>query len=224
MSKKSIVIGVAKLVVICVISVFFVMFLDDMVRNGGCEDTKVIQISEDFDYSEIMKKLETTPGLTRTRASYVIPTPAVTPVHTEVIEVEEDMSETADIIIEPIKADVDSEIDVGDLISIGTFKTTSYCSCSICCGKYAEDRPLDEHGEEIVHGASGQRLKVGTSVAVDPAMIPFGTHLVIDGHEYIAQDSGSAVIGNVIDIYTDCHQDAKEYGVQYKEVFIKKGV
>ena len=56
---------------------------------------------------------------------------------------------------------------------------------------------------------------------VDTEIIPFGTVLVIDGHEYIAEDTGSAVKGQIIDIYFSTHEAAREYGVQYKTIYIK---
>ncbi len=72
-----------------------------------------------------------------------------------------------------------------------------------------------------------QRTKSGTiptadrTVSVDPNVIPLGTVLIIDGREYIAEDTGSAVKGNVIDIYFDSHERAVEYGVQMKTIYIK---
>lgn len=108
-----------------------------------------------------------------------------------------------------------------ELISLGEFKLTAYCSCQKCCGKWALNRPLDESGNEIVYGASGQRLFAGSSVAVDPSVIPLGTEIIINDNIYIAQDTGSAVKGNVIDVYFDSHEDAWNFGLQYAEVFIK---
>lgn len=74
-----------------------------------------------------------------------------------------------------------------------------YCTCVKCCGIWSADR----------------------TVSVDPDVIPLGTVLIIDGHEYIAEDTGSAVKGNVIDIYFDSHELAVEYGVQMKTIYIK---
>lgn len=107
------------------------------------------------------------------------------------------------------------------LISLGEFKLTAYCSCQKCCGKWALNRPLDENGNEIVYGASGERLFAGSSVAVDPSVIPLGTEIIINDNIYIAQDTGSAVKGNVIDVYFDSHEDAWNFGLQYAEVFVK---
>ena len=69
--------------------------------------------------------------------------------------------------------------------------------------------------------ASGTIPTAGRTVAVDTDVIPFGTVLIIDGYEYVAEDTGSAVNGNVIDIYFDSHESACEYGVQYKTIYIK---
>jgi 3D (Asp-Asp-Asp) domain-containing protein len=59
------------------------------------------------------------------------------------------------------------------------------------------------------------------TVAADINVLPFGTSLLIDGHEYIVQDRGGAIQGNRIDVYFDSHQEALVFGVQYKEIFVK---
>lgn len=102
--------------------------------------------------------------------------------------------------------------------SLGEFKLTAYCSCEKCCGKWAINRPVDEQGKEIVVGSTGERLCQGISVAVDPSIIPYGSKIEINGHEYKAQDCGSGIDGNEIDIYFDNHADALNFGVQYSEV------
>ena len=105
-------------------------------------------------------------------------------------------------------------------ISLGKFKLTAYCSCSKCCGKWSLNRPKDKNGNEIVYGSTGERLIAGTSIAVDPKVIPYGSKVVINGHIYIAHDTGGAIKGNRIDVYHDNHQEAKNFGVQYAEVHI----
>lgn len=102
--------------------------------------------------------------------------------------------------------------------SIGEFKLTAYCGCKKCCGKWAENRPVDEDGNEIVVGATGKRLTAGYSIAVDPKVIPYGTEVIIDGHTYKAMDCG--VKGKHIDIYFDDHEEARRFGVQHAEVYI----
>ena len=112
-----------------------------------------------------------------------------------------------------------SESD-SNLISLGTFKLTAYCSCQKCCGQFAFNRPVDEYGNEIVYGSTGIRLVAGISVAVDPSVIPYGTQVVINGHTYTAHDTGGSIKGSRIDVYFDNHQDAWNFGTQYAEVFV----
>lgn len=107
-------------------------------------------------------------------------------------------------------------------ISLGEFKLTAYCSCKKCCGFWAYGRPFDENGNDIVIGASGERLYQGVSIAVDPAVIPYDSKVYIDGKEYIAHDCGGAIKGNRIDVYFDNHQDALGFGVQYANVELLK--
>lgn len=104
--------------------------------------------------------------------------------------------------------------------SLGTFKLTAYCSCSKCCGQYALNRPKDENGNPIVYTASGARAEAGATIAVDPRVIPYGTKVQINGHTYIAQDTGGAIKGNRIDVYFDDHQEAWNFGTQKAEVFV----
>lgn len=95
------------------------------------------------------------------------------------------------------------------LTSLGTFKITHYCNCSICCGKYA--------GQGTT--ATGAKLQEGVTIAVDPSVIPYGTQVVINGNTYTAQDCGGGVNGNHIDIYVSTHAQAREQGSYKTEVF-----
>ena len=97
-------------------------------------------------------------------------------------------------------------VEEPEIISLGEYKLTAYCACMKCCGKT----------DGIT--ASGVRAKEGVTVAADSAL-PFGTKILIDNHEYIVQDRGGAIKGNKIDVFFDSHQDALEFGVQYKEIF-----
>ena len=109
-----------------------------------------------------------------------------------------------------------------EYIALGEFKLTAYCSCVKCCGDWAKDRPVDEEGNEVVIGASGEVLEAGVSIAVDQNVIPYGATVLINGQPYIAHDCGGAIKQNEIDVYFDDHQEAKEFGVQYAEVFLLK--
>lgn len=101
-------------------------------------------------------------------------------------------------------------------VSLGNFKLTAYCSCELCCGKWANNRP-----NGVVYGAIGEELKEGYSIAVDPTVIDYNSRVLINGRVYEAQDCGGAIKGNRIDVYFEDHNDALEFGVQYAEVFIK---
>lgn len=124
---------------------------------------------------------------------------------------------------EPVKVTTETETTKPQNIYIGTFKLTAYCSCRKCCEGYANNRPIDENGDEIIYGAIGEILTEGYSIAVDPDVIPYRTEVLIDGNVYKAQDCGGAINGNEIDVYFSNHQSAKEFGVQYKDVYIIGG-
>ena len=108
------------------------------------------------------------------------------------------------------------------LWSLGEYKLTAYCACEKCCGYWATIRPVDDEGNPIVYTSNGSVAKHGVTVAADTDILPFGTVLLIDGHEYTVQDRGGKVKGNHIDIYFDSHEAAKEFGVKYLEIFKKE--
>ena len=134
------------------------------------------------------------------------------------------MAKEVDLEVEEPATEIEVEIVIEETPQdeyLGEFRITAYCSCEKCCDSWSLNRPKDEHGNEIVIGASGKELISGYSVAVDPKVIPYGTILIIDGKEYIAADCGGAIKGNRIDLYHDSHQDALEWGIRYKEVYLK---
>ena len=106
------------------------------------------------------------------------------------------------------------------LVCLGTYKLTAYCGCSKCCGKWGENRPVDENGKTIVRTAGGYRAVEGVTVAADISILPYGTKVIINDHEYTVQDRGGSINGNKIDIYFESHQAALEFGVQYADVYI----
>ena len=94
------------------------------------------------------------------------------------------------------------------------FKVTHYCGCSKCCGKWSSGSESDSVG------AKGTKLKAYQSIAVDPKVIPLGTILHDStGKQYVAEDTGSAINGYRIDIFTGNHQEAKELGVKEIELY-----
>lgn len=86
---------------------------------------------------------------------------------------------------------------------------TAYCPCSKCCGK----------SDGIT--ATGTKATAGRTIAVDPSVIPYGSEVIINGHTYVAEDTGGAIKGNRIDIYFATHEDAKSFGRQTLTAKIK---
>lgn len=68
--------------------------------------------------------------------------------------------------------------------------------------------------------ASGLKAQYGV-VAVDPRVIPLGTHLYIPGYGFaIAADTGSAIVGDRIDLCYDTAAQADAWGVRPVTVYI----
>lgn len=84
---------------------------------------------------------------------------------------------------------------------------THYCTCSTCCGW---DTGIT---------ASGLWATPGVTVAVDPDVIPLGADVLVDygdgtGLHYMrADDTGSAVRGNHINVCLASHEEAVQAGV-----------
>lgn len=142
------------------------------------------------------------------------PLPAITPTITTTPMVTVKPVSTC----EPNETNTPTEPE-NSVICLGKYKLTAYCPCEKCCGVWGKNRPLDDEGNVIVITASGERAKEGVTVAADISVLPFGTVILIDGNEYIVQDRGGSVKGNQIDIYFESHQEALEFGVQYKEIY-----
>lgn len=104
--------------------------------------------------------------------------------------------------------------------SLGEFVLTAYCPCVKCCGEWSAEHPSRVGTDYIQKTASGTIPTAGRTISVDTSVIPFGTTVIIHGHEYVAEDRGGAIKGNKIDIFFDDHNEALEFGRQTAEVFI----
>lgn len=122
---------------------------------------------------------------------------------------------------EPEPAPVQYEYDEPELIfedyeeaeysggqSLGIFKCTAYCGCYECS---------EEFGNMT---AKGTVCRPNYTIAVDPTVIPYWTKVRINGIVYSAEDCGSLVKGNSIDIYFDNHGECENWGIRYLEVFL----
>lgn len=75
-------------------------------------------------------------------------------------------------------------------------------------------------GEDIYGSltSTGVIAQEGKTIAVDPSIIPYGSTVLIDGKEYLAQDCGGAIKGNKIDIFSE-YPKQERYQV---EIYIKR--
>lgn len=120
--------------------------------------------------------------------------------------------EAQEVQTEPIVIEVPQETESQqELEHLGKFRITHYCGCRVCNGKWA--------GQPT---ASGTYCEAGRTIAVYKKQIPLGSKVMIDGHEYTAEDTGSAIKTNCIDIYVDDHNKAKQLGVYYTDVYLIK--
>lgn len=103
---------------------------------------------------------------------------------------------------------IDNEGIGGLYKNCATFKVTHYCGCSKCCGKWSSG------SDENAVGCLGIKLTPYYSIAVDKSIIPLGTILYDEnGNEYKAEDTGSAIKGNRIDLFTGNHEEALNLGL-----------
>lgn len=90
------------------------------------------------------------------------------------------------------------------------FTVTAYCACEKCCGEWANNRP-----NGIVYTASGAIAEEGVTVAADWNVLPAGTEIEIQGiGTRVVQDTGSALVGNKIDLFFNDHNEAQKFGIQ----------
>ena len=96
---------------------------------------------------------------------------------------------------------------VPEIVTLEGVTVTHYCGCEKCCGKWADGIT-----------ATGTKATEGRTIAVDPAVIPYGSEVCLrfeDGTEavYIAEDCGGAIKGNRVDVYMDSHDAALAAGI-----------
>lgn len=113
------------------------------------------------------------------------------------------------VIGDPIEPINESEDEMEPTkIYLGEFKLTAYCPCSICQNKWGTrvaDNPIQ-----------------GRTIAVDPAVIPHGTSVYIEGYgTFVAEDTGGLIRDNCIDIFYNDHILALNFGVRYADVYLE---
>lgn len=92
---------------------------------------------------------------------------------------------------------------------IGTFLLTGYDDCYQCQEEFVGTTAL------------GVSPKANHTIAVDPNIIPLGTHVLINGIEYVAEDVGGGVNGNHIDIFVESHAETySDFCNGYADVYL----
>lgn len=125
------------------------------------------------------------------------------------------------LLTETITQDPDAEADENQLIEsallakahkIENCTVTHYAVCVECCGKT----------DGIT--ASGRIATPYVSVAVDPGIIPLGSDVLVDYGDgeinyYRADDTGSGVTGDHIDLCVQSYDEAVQLGVRTATVY-----
>lgn len=96
--------------------------------------------------------------------------------------------------------------------SLGQVVTSGYCSCSICCGQWAGGPT-----------ASGVYPTANHTIAVDASnpFVPIGTKVIMNGVEYVVEDTGAfARYGVQFDVYYSDHAAASAHGHQTWEAYL----
>ncbi|MBQ7370318.1 MAG: C40 family peptidase [Blautia sp.] len=102
------------------------------------------------------------------------------------------------------------KVRVGD--SLGQVVTSGYCNCSICCGQWSGGPT-----------ASGVYPTAQHTIAVDASnpFVPMGTHVIMNGVEYVVEDTGAfARYGVQFDVYYDNHATAQAHGHQTWDAYL----
>lgn len=135
----------------------------------------------------------------------------------EYVKTQENMSfvaqrqEEADSIASSVTVTPDHGVNMDPKLGkyLGRFKITHYCPCAICNGGWGTKT------------AWANGVVPGQTIAVDPDIIPKLAGVYIDGYGYRrAEDCGSAIKGNRIDVAVSSHSEAMSRGVVYKDVYL----
>jgi len=96
---------------------------------------------------------------------------------------------------------------LGAVVGAERYTATAYCSCSKCCGRWADGLT-----------ATGKRAHWGT-IAADWRLLPRGTRVRLScfpGQVFVVEDRGGAIKGKRIDVWHRSHRSALRFGVRGK--------
>jgi len=96
-----------------------------------------------------------------------------------------------------------------------TMRVTAYCPCKICCGKFADGKT-----------ANGHEIQQNDVFVAADKMYPFGTEIIVPGYNngqpVKVFDRGRVIRGNRLDVFFNSHKTAREWGVKYLEVKLRR--
>lgn len=127
-------------------------------------------------------------------------------------EIEEIFREQYSLYVDEVNDTVTETKTVRVGESLGQVVTSGYCNCSICCGQWAGGAT-----------ASGAYPTANHTIAVDASnpFVPMGTKVVMNGVEYVVEDTGAfARYGVQFDVYYDSHSAASAHGHKTWEAYI----
>ena len=91
-----------------------------------------------------------------------------------------------------------------------SFIVTAYESSEQSCGPWAK----------YLQTKTGTTPSALRTIAVDPAVIPLGSLVYIEGIGWrLAEDTGRLITGHHIDIFCSTKDKAKEFGIQNRKVY-----
>ena len=106
------------------------------------------------------------------------------------------------------------------VIAYGT--KIDFRKCPVNYRKVLDVKATAYHCAGTAYGASGNPCRYGT-IAVDRKVIPLGTKCYIEGYGYaIANDTGGAIKGNIIDLYMSSDYQVSLWGVRNTKIYILK--
>lgn len=130
-------------------------------------------------------------------------------------ELEEIFREQYSLSVDEVKDTVTETKTVRVGESLGQVVTSGYCSCPVCCGIWSGGPT-----------ASGAYPAANHTIAVDAShpFVPVGTKVVMNGVEYVVEDTGAfASYGVQFDVYYGDHASASAHGHQTWEAYISDG-
>lgn len=132
---------------------------------------------------------------------------------TRAIDAEENVSRLQTE-VDNLTAELNAQTDL-TLTYAGSFSCTAYCA-----EEYAH---ICGEGHGIT--SSGAKVQPGVTVAADTSILPYGTVVYIEGVGLrVVQDTGSAVVGNKLDVAVNTHAEALSWsGWGSRRVWIVSG-